>query len=63
MIKRLVTPVAGVGLMLALASPAVSSAASNTKPTLFPVDEATQLETHNTATSPSAPICARPRPQ
>ncbi|MGH3635176.1 hypothetical protein [Mycobacterium sp.] len=46
--KRLVTAVAGIGLMLALAPPAVAPAASNTNTTLFPVDEGTQLETHNT---------------
>jgi hypothetical protein len=45
--KRLVIPgFATVGLMLALVSAPVSSAGSNTATTLFPVDEATQLETH-----------------
>lgn len=44
--KRLATALAGVGLALAFMPPAVCAAASNTATTLFPVDEATQLETH-----------------
>ena len=44
--KRLVTALAGVGVMLALAPPAVSPAASNTATTLFPLPDGTQLETH-----------------
>lgn len=48
MSKRLRRVLAGTGLMLALASPAVSAAASNTATTLLPVDEASQLETHAT---------------
>ncbi|MGH3541711.1 MAG: hypothetical protein ACRDTK_16610 [Mycobacterium sp.] len=48
MSKHLVTAVAAVGLALALAPPAISSAASNTATTLLPVDEGTQLETHTT---------------
>jgi len=45
--KRLVIPgFAIVGLMLAFVSTPTSSAGSNTATTLFPVDEATQLETH-----------------
>jgi len=44
--KRLMTTVAGVALMLAAGPPGSSSAASNTAVTLFPVDDATQLETH-----------------
>jgi hypothetical protein len=43
--KRLVTALAGVGLMLALAPPAVSPAASNTATTLMPLNDGTQLET------------------
>ena len=38
---------AGVGLMLALAPPAVSPAASNTATTLFPLDGPNQIETHS----------------
>jgi hypothetical protein len=38
--------VAGVGAMLAIARPAMSTAASNTATTLFPLDGANQLETH-----------------
>jgi hypothetical protein len=45
--KRLVIPgFAIVGLMLAFLSTPTSLAGSNTATTLFPVDEATQLETH-----------------
>ena len=43
--KRLVTALAGVGLMLALAPPAVSPAASNNATTLTPLPDGTQLET------------------
>ena len=43
--KRLVPALAGVGLMLALAPPAVSPAASNTATTLVPLSDGTQLET------------------
>lgn len=43
--NRLVTAPAGAGLMLPLAPPAVSSAASNTATTLFPLTDGTQLET------------------
>jgi hypothetical protein len=42
--KRLVTALAGAGLMLPLAPPAVSSAASNTATTLFPLTDGTQVE-------------------
>lgn len=44
--KLLVTTLAGVGLMLQFAQPALCTAASNTATTLFPVNEGTQLETH-----------------
>lgn len=44
MSKRVVTTLAGAGLVLALAPPAVSSAAENT--TLFPLDGPNQLETY-----------------
>jgi hypothetical protein len=46
---RLATVMAGVGLVLAslpLVGTAVSSAASNTATTLFPLSDGTQLETH-----------------
>jgi hypothetical protein len=43
--KRLVTALAGVGLMLALAPPAISPAASNTATTSVPLNDGTQLET------------------
>jgi hypothetical protein len=43
--KRLVTALAGAGLMLALAPPAVSPAASNNATTLTPLPNGTQLET------------------
>ncbi|OHU93785.1 hypothetical protein [Mycobacterium talmoniae] len=46
--RRLVTALAGAGLVLAVAPPAVSAAASDTATTLFPVnDSADQLETHS----------------
>lgn len=48
MTKRVATALTGAGLMLALAPPAISPAASNTATTLLPVDEGTQLETHAT---------------
>jgi hypothetical protein len=44
--KRLVTALASVGLMLALAPPAVSPAASNNATTLIPLPDGTQLETY-----------------
>jgi hypothetical protein len=43
--KRLVTALAGAGLMLALAPPAVTPAASNNATTLTPLPDGTQLET------------------
>ena len=43
--KRQVMAMAGVGLMLALAPPAISPAASNTATTLMPLNDGTQLET------------------
>src|SRR6201994_4645640 len=43
--KRLVTALAGAGLMLALAPPAVSPAASNNATTLTALPDGTQLET------------------
>lgn len=46
--KRLITGFAVVGGMLALLPGAVSSAASNTATTLFPLDGPNQLETHTT---------------
>jgi hypothetical protein len=46
MSKRLVTAMAGAGLILALTPPGVSTAASNTATTLFPLPDGTQLETH-----------------
>lgn len=46
--KRLVAALAGAGVLLAVAPPAVSVAASDTATTLFPVnDSADQLETHS----------------
>jgi hypothetical protein len=45
MSKQLVVTLVGAGLMLAMAPPAVSPAASNTATTLFPLDDGTQLET------------------
>ena len=41
--KRLVTALAGAGLMLPMAPPAVSSAASNNATNLFPLDGPNQL--------------------
>jgi hypothetical protein len=43
--KRLVAALAAVGLMLALAPPAISPAASNTATSLMPLNDGTQLET------------------
>jgi hypothetical protein len=42
---RLATAVAGVGLLLAAAPPAIAPAASNTATTLAPLNDGTQLET------------------
>jgi hypothetical protein len=62
--KRLVTALAGAGLMLALAPPAVSPAASNNATTLTPLPTApswrrlsgsTAITQTAAATSPSAP--------
>ena len=44
--KRLVTALAVLGVMLALAPPAVSPAASNNATTLVPLPDGTQLETY-----------------
>jgi hypothetical protein len=44
--RRLVPGFAVMGLMLAFLPAPISAAGSNTASTLFPVDEATQLETH-----------------
>jgi hypothetical protein len=44
--KRLVTALAGVGLMLAWAPPAIAPAASNNATTLIPLPDGTQLETY-----------------
>jgi hypothetical protein len=46
MSKQLVMALAGVGLMLAFAPPAVSAAASNNATTLMPLPDGTQLETY-----------------
>ena len=46
--KRLVTALAGVGLMLALTPPAVAPAASNTATSLIPLNDGSQLETRAT---------------
>jgi hypothetical protein len=43
--KRLVTAVAGVGLMLAVSPPAIAPGASNTATTLIDLGDGTQLET------------------
>ena len=43
--KRLVTALAGVGLMLLLTPPAVAPAASNNATSLTPLPDGTQLET------------------
>jgi hypothetical protein len=58
--KRLVTALAGVGLMLALAPPAISPAASNTATTLVPLTDGTQLETRAGSTSPHRATARRP---
>ena len=52
--KRLVTALAGVGLMLALTSPAVAPAASNTATSLIPLNDGSQLETRATLDCHSA---------
>jgi hypothetical protein len=46
--KRLVTALAGVGLMLVMAPPAMAPAASNTATSLIPLNDGTQLETRAT---------------
>ena len=46
--KRLVTALAGVGLMLALVPPALAPAASNTATSLIPLNDGSQLETRAT---------------
>jgi hypothetical protein len=64
--KRLVTAPAGVGLMLALAPPAVSAAASNNATTLIPLPDGTtyaRLDCHTrtaAATSPCGPTGRQP---
>lgn len=44
---RLVTALAGLGLILAFTPPALCAASRNSASTLFPVNEGTQLETHS----------------
>jgi hypothetical protein len=46
--KRLVTALAGVGLMLVLTPPAVAPAATNTATSLIPLNDGSQLETRAT---------------
>lgn len=55
--KRLLTVLAGLVLASTLAPPAVSGAGSDTKVSLFPVNETNQLETHTwvQCTAPGAP--------
>ena len=52
--KRLVTALAGVGLMLALTPPAIAPAASNTATSLIPLNDGGQLETRATLDCHSA---------
>ena len=52
--KRLVTALAGVGLMLAVTPPAVAPAASNTATSLIPLNDGSQLETRATLDCHSA---------
>jgi hypothetical protein len=52
--KRLATVVGGLVLIAALGVPAVSSAASDTKATSFPLPDDTVLEVHVTANCPIA---------
>ena len=66
--KRLIPGLALVGLLLTFLPTPTAAAGDNTATTLFPVDEATQLETHSfvnchvaaTATSSQGRTCARP---
>lgn len=55
--KRLLAVAAGVGLVLTLTPPADSAAASDTKVTLFPVNEADQLQTHSWVECGRPPTC------
>jgi hypothetical protein len=52
--KRLVTALAGVGLMVALTPPALAPAASNTATSLIPLNDGSQLETRATLDCHSA---------
>ena len=52
--KRLVTALAGVGLILTLTPPAVAPAASNTATSLIPLNDGSQLETRATLDCHSA---------
>jgi hypothetical protein len=52
--KRLVTALAGVGVMLALTPPAPAPAASNTATSLIPLNDGSQLETPATLDCHSA---------
>jgi hypothetical protein len=52
--KRLVTALAGVGLVLALTPPGVAPAASNTATSLVPLNDGSQLETRATLDCHSA---------
>ncbi len=55
--KRLLAVLTGLLAALALVPPAVSAAGSGTKTTLFPVNEADQLETHSWLDCKAAPNC------
>src|ERR1700722_17498404 len=57
--NRLVTALAGVGLVLALTPPAVAPAAGNTATSLIPLNDGSQLETRATLDGPPHDLWSR----
>ncbi|MGV8071222.1 hypothetical protein PJO50_29300, partial [Mycobacterium kansasii] len=55
--KRLLMMPAALTLLAALIPPAVSAAASDTKTTLFPVNDVDQLQTHSWVDCAAPPLC------
>lgn len=55
--KRLPTVAAGFALLVALTPPPISTAATGSKETLFPVNEADQLQTHSWVQCARPPTC------
>lgn len=55
--KRLLMVPAALTLLAALIPPAIASAASDSKTSLLPVNEADQLQTHSWVDCSAPPLC------